>query len=308
MMLHQKNKAAKRAGKIAFFGTPDFAVWVLDALLERGIQPDLVITAPDAPKGRKLVLTPPAAKVWALSHGIPVIQPEKVKTPAFEEELRAIGGADGFDIFIVAAYGKIIPQNILDLPRRKTINVHPSLLPLLRGSSPLQSAILNDMKDTGVTIMRLDAEMDHGPILAQKKAELAEWPVDAETLGKALAKDGGHLIADLLLKYPAESGTAFPETEQDHSKATYTKKISKEDGLIDLAADARENYLRFKAYKGWPGSFFFQKSEDGAQKRVTITEAALENGAFVIQKVIPEGKKEITWKEFNTPRSPSDSR
>ncbi|HEY9481255.1 MAG TPA: methionyl-tRNA formyltransferase [Candidatus Paceibacterota bacterium] len=290
-MPHQKNK-------IAFFGTPDFAVWVLDALLKRGILPDLIVAAPDAPKGRKLVMTPPPAKVWAQAHAVPVIQPEKIRTPEFETELRNLAGADGWDLFIVAAYGKIMPENILNIPARKTINVHPSLLPLLRGSSPIQSAILADMRETGVTIMRLDALMDHGPILAQKKANLHSWPVDQETLGKLLAIEGGTMIADLLEKFPDPA--LFPETEQDHSKATLTKKITKEDGLLDLSADSYQNWLRYNAFKGWPGSYFFQDTPKGKQ-RIVISDATFENGTFVIKKVIPEGKKEIAWKEFTRP-------
>lgn len=277
--------------KIAFFGTPDLAVWVLDALKREGVIPDLVVTAPDAPKGRKLVLTPPPAKVWAEANGVPVIQPEKIKTPEFEAELRARGD---WDLFIVAAYGKIIPANILYMPERKTINVHPSLLPLLRGASPLQTAILEDMRDTGVTIMRLDEKMDHGPILAQEKASLSTWPVDQDTLGKHLAEAGGRLIARLL---PDILSGKAQETEQDHSKATYTKKIAKEDGLIDLSADGYKNYLKWNAFRGWPGTYFFAE-KDGKKIRVTVAKAAHENGAFMPERVVPEGKKEMNWEEF----------
>lgn len=273
--------------KIAFFGTPDFAVWVLDGLKERGIVPDLIVCAPDAPKGRKLVMTPPAAKVWADAHGIPTLQPTTVKGPSFEKEV-----GTGWDLFIVAAYGKIIPENILYVPKRKTINVHPSLLPLLRGSSPLQSAILADMKNTGVTIMLLDKEMDHGPILAQESLKLASWPVDTETLGKDMARAGAALISQILGSILDGSITI---KEQDHSAATFTKKITKEDGEMNLSADGYENWLRFNAFKGWPGSYFFQNGE-----RVKISGAHFENGAFVADTVIPEGKKEMTWKEFTS--------
>lgn len=282
------------SAKIAFFGTPEFATLVLDSLESRGILPDLVVCAPDAPKGRKLVMTPPHAKVWAEKRGIAVIQPTEIKSADFANHLASLcpdkGGDRRWDLFIVAAYGKIIPENILYMPARKTINVHPSMLPLLRGASPLQGAILGDMRDTGVSIMLLDKEMDHGPILAQRKAELAEWPVDVDALGRMLANMGGQAIADIL---PAIlDGSAVP-VEQDHSKATYTKKISKEDGLIDLAADGYRNYLKFKAYKGWPGSYFFK---DG--KRVIITEASYQDGRFLPVRVIPEGKAEIPWADI----------
>jgi methionyl-tRNA formyltransferase len=282
--------------RIAFFGTPDFAVWVLEALAVHNIKPNLVITAPDAPKGRKLIMTAPAAKVWATSNNIPVIQPEGVKDETFAEELARLAPADtngdrAWDLFIVAAYGFIIPERILYMPRHKTINVHPSLLPLLRGSSPVHSAILQDMRETGVSIMMLDKEMDHGPILAQKKATLETWPTDTNTLAHTLAVEGGNLIADLMPKILA--GTAAT-VEQNHSQATFTKKIHKEDGLIDLSDDARQNFLKYHAYKGWPTTYFFKEIE-GKRTRFVITEAALENGSFVIKKVIPEGRKEVVY-------------
>ncbi|MDP1625131.1 MAG: methionyl-tRNA formyltransferase [bacterium] len=291
--------------KIAFWGTPDFAVLVLAALEKRGILPDLVVCAPDAPKGRKLVVTPPPTKVWAIERGIPFIQPTEIKSAEFAQTLASLcpdkgpsannpSGDRRWDLFIVAAYGKIIPEHILYAPVRKTINVHPSMLPLLRGSSPLQSAILADMRDTGTTIMLLDKEMDHGPLLAQKQATFTEWPVDTETLGRILAQDGGDLIADIL---PYILDGSAHATEQDHSKATYTKKITKEDGLINLAEDGYDNWLKFNVYKGWPGSFFFI-DKDGKQIRVSITDAAYADGVFSPLKAVPEGKSEMAWDEF----------
>ncbi|MBI5134157.1 MAG: methionyl-tRNA formyltransferase [Candidatus Taylorbacteria bacterium] len=277
--------------RIAFFGTPDLAVWVLDALKEKGVVPDLVIAAPDAPKGRKLVLTPPPAKSWADTNKVPVLQPASLRTPEFEEELRSRGP---WDLFVVAAYGKLIPESVLYMPKRKTINVHPSLLPLLRGAAPLQSAILNDMRETGVTIMRLDEKIDHGPILAQEKSRLSSWPVDQETLGRHLSSLGGELIAKLL---PAILSGEAEEIEQDHSKATYTEKISKENGLLDLEGDGYRNFLKWNAYKGWPGTYFFIE-KNGKKTRISVTEAGFEKGGFVLKRVIPEGKKEMSGEEF----------
>lgn len=300
------DKAHNKA-KIAFFGTPEFATLVLDSLESRGILPDLVVCAPDAPKGRKLIMTPPPAKIWAEKHGIPFIQPTEIKSADFANHLASLcpdksidgNGDRRWDLFIVAAYGKIIPENILYTPVHKTINVHPSMLPNLRGASPLQGAILGDMRDTGVSIMLLDKEMDHGPILVQRKAEFAEWPVDTDTLGRMLAKMGGDAIADIL---PAILDGSIVPVEQDHAKATYTKKISKEDGIIDLAADGYKNFLKFKAHKGWPGSFFFIRkdgsNDTNAKMRVTITDAEYKNGEFKPLKAIPEGKGEISWAEF----------
>jgi methionyl-tRNA formyltransferase len=276
---------------IAFFGTPEHAVWTLDALKEKGIVPDLIIAAPDAPKGRKLIMTPPPTKLWGESNGIPVLQPEKIKTPDFEEKLRSYGT---WDLFIVASYGKIIPENILYLPQAKTINVHPSLLPLLRGPSPLQGAILADMRDTGVTVMRLDKEMDHGPILAQKKITLDAWPIDKEALGKILFKEGAYLISEIL---PNLLSGKIKEIEQDHSRATYTKKITKSEGELDLNGDGYQNFLKYNAYKDWPGTFFFD-GKNGKRSRITIAAASFENGKFIPKRVIPEGKKEMSWEEY----------
>jgi methionyl-tRNA formyltransferase len=202
--------------------------------------------------------------------------------------------ATGCDLFIVASYGKIIPQKVLDIPAHKTLNVHPSLLPYLRGATPLETAILEDIHETGVTIMRMDAQMDHGPIVAQEKVHIANWPLSAEALGRLLGAVGGILLSKIILNWV--SGKA-KEIEQDHTKATFTKKISKEDGLIDLAEDARKNYLKFHANKDWPTSYFFTDVA-GKNTRVIITEVNLIDNVFVIKKVIPEGKKEISYSDF----------
>ena len=281
--------------KIVFFGTPEFAVWTLDSLRDFGIQPDLIVTAPDKPSGRKLLLTPPPAKNWAEKHGIPVIQPVEVKSEAFRHEIESkIGGKP--TLFIVAAYGKILSKALIEQPVFGTINVHPSLLPLLRGASPLENAILSDMRDTGVTIMRIDEDLDHGPILAQETTPMNTWPVDTDTLGKILAHTGGKLIAHIL---PKIFDGSLHEMPQNHTLATFTKKIKKEDGLIDLMADGYENFLKWNAYRGWPGSYFFVE-KGGKKIRISIREAIYEDGQFIIKKVVPEGKKEITFAEFES--------
>src|SRR3990167_7392467 len=151
--------------KIAFFGTPEFSAKILEKMKQEDFKPSLVIATPDKPKGRNLVLTPPATKIWAEKNNIDVLQPTKLRDPEFLNKMKETV----WDLFVVASYGKIIPQDILDLPKYGTINVHPSLLPRLRGASPMQSAILKE-NETGMTIMLMDADMDHGPILKQKKA------------------------------------------------------------------------------------------------------------------------------------------
>lgn len=274
----------KNNSSIAFFGTPDFAVTILDELKSAGIMPTLVVTAPDKPKGRHLVLTPPPVKVWAHANNIPVLQPEKLDTD-FLQTLQE----QSWDLFIVAAYGKILKKNVLDLPKHGTLNVHPSLLPAFRGSSPIESAILAGVSETGVSIMLLDEQMDHGPVLAQETYPLGQ-DVGATELEVTLAHKGGALLASVIPGWSAGEIKAEP---QDDNKATFTKKIKKEDGLLDLATDPIANYRKHLAYQGWPRTFFMQ---DG--KRVIITEAELIDDKFEIKKVLPEGKKEMSYEDF----------
>lgn len=271
--------------RIVFFGTPRFAVTILDELKKAGIVPSLIVTAPDKPKGRGLVLTPPPVKDWALAHEVLCVQPLSLKT--MNDELDTILNSE-WDLFIVAAYGKILPQSVLDIPVHGTLNVHPSLLPKFRGASPIESQILADERTVGVSIMELDHEMDHGPILAQASITLDQWPVLARDLEELLATEGGALLAESIPPYM--SGELVP-TAQDHDLATFTKKIDKADGEIDLTADGYQNYLKYCAYDEWPGSFFFQ---DG--KRIKIVSAELRSGSFFPLRVIPEGKKEQDWK------------
>jgi methionyl-tRNA formyltransferase len=272
--------------KFAFFGTPQFAVGVLDELEGAGILPSLVVTAPDKPRGRKLVITPPEVKVWAQERNIPILQPEKLDSSFVLPD-------SSFDVFVVVAYGKIIPKNILEIPRLGALNVHPSLLPLLRGASPIQSAILTEDK-TGVSIMLIDEEMDHGPIVAQKEYACAGWPPKASELEIALAKLGGEMLLETLQKFVAGEITPTP---QDHSKTTYCKKIQKEDGLLNLEDSAEENFRKTQAFNVWPRAYFF-KEINGKKMRIIITDAATENGKFIIKKVLPEGQNETNYEEF----------
>jgi methionyl-tRNA formyltransferase len=273
---------------IAFFGTPDRAVYVLNELKAAGILPSLIITQPDRPQGRKLVLTPPPVKVWAQKEKIEVLQPDDLSDKDFMKRLK-----DGnFDTFVVVAYGKILKDEILNIPKHGSLNLHASLLPKLRGSCPIETAILQDDKNTGVSIIKMDKLMDHGPVIASKEVAPSRWPLPADDLAKELVTEGGKLFAEILPKWVSGKIDA---KEQDHEAATYTKKITKEDGLMDLSADGYTNFLKWNAYKGWPGSYFFTESN----KRVVITEADFTDGTFKIKKVIPEGKKEISWEDFS---------
>lgn len=268
----------------AFFGTDEFSIMVLDELKSQGFIPDLIVTTEDKPKGRKLLLTPPEAKVWADKENIVCLQ---LKTLRNEESFNKIKNAikKDFDLFVVASYGKIIPQNILDIPKFKTLNIHPSLLPKLRGPSPISSAILNE-NETGVSIMRLDSEMDHGPILAQEKINI-DWPPYADELEKISAKVGAQMLAKTI---PDWIKGNLKEIEQDHSFATFCEKIIKSDGEIDLNDNPEKNLRKIRAYNIWPNAFFFEIS--GKKKtRIIVKKAHIENNELILDRVIPEGDR-----------------
>lgn len=276
----------KKNPNIAFFGTPHRAVIVLETLKQSGIVPKLIITQPDRPQGRKLVITPPAVKTWAQKEKIPFLQPENLEDQTFIQTLKE----GNFDVFVVVAYGKILRQNILNIPKHGCLNLHASLLPKLRGSSPIETAILTDEKKTGVTIILMDNLMDHGPIVVEKEVELSSWPISLEELSKILLESGAELMAQTI---PLWLDGKIKPLEQNHAEATTAKKIKKEDGLIDLSDDPYKNYLKFLAFREWPTTYFFLE-KDKKKTRVIITDAMYENGLFVIKKVIPEGKKETS--------------
>ncbi len=358
------NHANSQANNFIFFGSSRLSVIVLDELSKHGIKPAAIVTIPDRPKGRKLVLTPPEVKTFGEERGIPVFQFEKLNADAVDA-IRALmtktasadaGGnnSDTIRYFLVASYGLIIPQAVLDLPFAAgsvgensvgalgTLNVHPSLLPEYRGATPMQQALLDDHADTGVSIMLLDALMDHGPIFLQEKrgadegsdddgangnadTDATRWPKRYADLEDEMARQGARMIAsniDAML-----DGTLKPK-EQDHTKATFTKKIDKADGLIganegvnlaELHAQlkgniGRKNFLKFNAYYEWPNTYFFAKTKsavsdaasesDNKPIRIKITDAAWDEsandgaGEMTVLKIIPEGQKETLWSEY----------
>ena len=248
----------------------------------------VIVTTPDKPKGRGLSLAPTVVKIWANENKIPVLDPAKLDD-AFLEQIKKYD----CEVFIVASYGKIIPEKVLDAAPKKTLNVHPSLLPKYRGATPIQSAMLDDAKDTGVTIIRLDKEMDHGPIIAQENLHFEEWPTYEETEEK-LGRVGGELMAKVL---PLWVEGKINEKEQGHASATFTKKISKEDAALDLTGNQYSNFRKIQAYHGSPGTYFF--ANKGAKKiRVKITSASFKSGKLEIERVTPEGKKEMPYRDF----------
>lgn len=269
-----------------FFGSDEFSIIVLEQLIKAGHIPSLCVTQPDKPKGRKLVLTPTPLKEFCIEKNISCITPEVLSPDEF--------GSD-YDFFVVASYGKIIGQNILDIPKHGSLNVHPSLLPQYRGSSPIETAILNDIKRTGVTIMLMDAKMDHGPILKQQEYEFATWPKTKKEVLDTLATLGGQMLAGIIKPYL--DGQIQP-AEQDHSLATFTKMIKKEDGKIELTDKDYKTYLKYLALTPWPGLFFFIQ-KDGREFRVKVESAHYDDiNGFQIDTVIPEGKSSMDFKSF----------
>ena len=278
MMISRKNNPLR----FAFFGTSHIAVYVLDALQATNQLPQCIVTQTPKPKGRGLEPKPTEVEMWARAHEIPVAYDSK----EFE--------SGEWDVAIVVDYGNFLPKELLDIPRRGFLNVHPSLLPRLRGASPMRSAILNNEKLTGVTIMLVNEGMDEGPIVAQKKIDVDPWPVGNAELEKILVPEGGKLLAQILPQWVAGEIDAH---EQNHDVATYAEKITKEDGLLDLQADAYKNLLKIRAYEGWPGTYtFFERG--GKKIRVAILDAHVENNKLVIDTVKPEGKKEMAYEEF----------
>lgn len=263
-----------------FWGTPDVASETLEILKENGYLPSLIVTSPDAKSGRGLQMKASPVAIFAEQNNIPCLKPES------QAELLQIFLSRSYDLSIVVAYGKILPEEILNIPKMGSWNIHYSLLPKYRGASPVESAILNGDTETGVSIQKMKFEMDSGPILAQEKMEILP-DEKASELRARLITLGGELLVKTLPKLIKGN---IKETPQDESQATYCKKIKKEDGLINLNDDPVENYNKFRAYAHWPRTFFFKDD-----KRIIITKARLKNNQFIIEKIIPEGGKEMDY-------------
>ena len=235
--------------KVIFMGTPDFAVGTLEALIEAGHEVACVVTKTDRPVGRKQILTPSPVKICALEHGIPVLQPARVKgNSEFCEELKKIAP----DVIVVAAYGKIIPKEILTLPRYGCLNVHASLLPKYRGAAPIQWAVINGEEKSGVTIMQMNEGLDTGDILAVR-----EVPLDPEETGGSLfdrlSKEGAGLLTETLPRL--ERGEIRPVPQPEKSPTAYARMIRKEDGRIDWTKDAVSLERLVRGMNPWPSAF-----------------------------------------------------
>lgn len=234
--------------RLVFMGTPELAAVCLDALLRA---PDMqvvgVVTQPDRPKGRDLKLTPPPVKELALRHNLPVLQPLKARDPQFIEQLAAWQPK----LIAVAAFGQILPQRILDLPKFGCLNVHTSLLPKYRGAAPIQSAILNGDAETGVTIMKMDAGLDTGAIVRVERTAISDSD-NAQTLHDRLARLGADLLVKTIPDYVAGQITPRPQPTEGVS---HCAKIKKQDGALDWQLPARVLWNRIRGFTPWPGAF-----------------------------------------------------
>ena len=283
----------KKILKIVFLGTPEFAIKPLEALINNGYQIVGVITSSDKPVGRKQILTPSPVKILAEKYRLPVYQPEnKDELLEIIEKLRP-------DLAVIAAFGMIFTKEILDIPKYGFLNIHPSLLPRWRGASPIQSTILAGDKKTGISIMLLNEKMDDGPIL--KISNLPEGQAHGsgksqisnlyyKELKEKLSELGAKLLIEIIPKWIKEK---IKPQEQDHSKATYCKKITKEDGLIDWREQAETIERGIRAFTPWPGAYAFIEG-----KRLIITQAEIKNNALKIKRVKPEGKNEMSFEDY----------
>jgi len=297
--------------KLVFCGTPDFAVPTLEAVLAAGHEVALVLTQPDRPAGRKMELQISAVKKLALKHALQVVQPEKLK---FNEDLKSQLQQIQPDAILVVAYGRIIPQWMLDLPRFGNINLHGSLLPKYRGAAPIQWAVANGETETGVTTMHLDAGLDTGDVLLEHR--LAVGP---DTMASDLFPQLSQIGADLVLATLAglEAG-AITRKPQDHTQATLAPILTREDARMDLTErTAIEAYNRWRGFYPWPGAHALFRGKRFLVHRMSVSSTnpglpagaldwstgqllagAAEGTAIILQEVQLEGKQQLTGMDF----------
>ena len=233
--------------RIAFLGTPEFAVAPLDALARAGHAIACVVAQPDRPAGRGQALREPATKAWARARGVPVLQPEKVRDGRLAGELRALAP----DLLVVVAYGRILGEDLLSLAPHGAVNVHASLLPRWRGAAPIQWAVAEGDRETGVTIMRVDAGLDTGDILLQRAIAIGDEET-AEQLAPRLAALGAEALAEAL---PLLAAGRLVPVRQDAAEATHARILEKEDGRLDFALPAARLAARVRGFTPWPGAF-----------------------------------------------------
>jgi methionyl-tRNA formyltransferase len=292
--------------RIIFLGSPDFAIPALKALAAE--YPIIaVITQPDRPAGRNGKLRPPPVKTVALDLGLPVIQPEKLRVPSVLEQLRAWSP----DLIVVAAFGQILRPELLDLPKYGSINIHGSILPRWRGAAPVQAAILAGDAETGVTIMKMDAGIDTGPLLGSCSIPIAQDET-AGTLFDKLAVIGANLLLETLPRYL--SGELVPQP-QPALGVTHAKMLKKEDGRLDFSQPASSLERRVRAMDPWPGAFFDWKGTPIKLLRARVSGEVSASpgdrvivrgypairtpqGDLILEEVQPAGKKPMDGKAF----------
>ena len=297
--------------KIVFFGSSEFSIPILEALLSSNDQVAQVVTTPDKPKGRGQKVTPSVVKSYAEKKHIPTITPNKLNQPDVLDGIKNLKP----DFLVVASYGKLVPDSLLKIPKVIPLNVHPSLIPKYRGASPIQSAILAGDKTTGLTIMEVTDRLDAGDIFGQ-----IETPIDEVENALQLSERLAHLGADLLLKVVAQfKQDKVSRTPQDDSKASYAKKIERDSGRIDWMKPASLIHNQVRAYYPWPSAYTFFRG-----KRLKILKTVLagnssdvarpgairldesrktvfletQDGLLELLQVQMEGKREMTSFEF----------
>ncbi|WP_027954147.1 methionyl-tRNA formyltransferase [Halobacillus kuroshimensis] len=294
--------------RIAFMGTPDFAVPVLDRIMKEGYEVVVAVTQPDRPKGRKRVLTPPPVKTAALNHGIPVLQPEKIKHE-YEDVL-----AYEPDLIVTAAFGQILPEALLNVPEYGCINVHASLLPEFRGGAPIHYSILEGKQETGVTIMYMVKKLDAGDMLSKVVVPIEDTD-HVGTLHDKLSAAGADLLADTLPELLA--GNITPEV-QDESKVTFAGNIKREQEWIDWDRDQQTVYNHVRGLHPWPVAYTYWNGKpmkiwwaekvSGHFSKVPGTVVKIEEDGFLVQtgdgkalKIVslqPSGKKKMDGQSF----------
>lgn len=240
--------------RVLFWGTPEFAAPALRALVGEGFNVCAVVTRPDKPVGRDRILTPPPVKLIALEEALPLFQPVSPREPDFKELLETVAP----DLSVVVAYGHILPQSIIDVPRLGTLNIHASLLPALRGAAPIQRAIREGLTETGVTIMRMVRELDAGPIILQARTPIADDETYGELRGR-LSELGALALVEALALIDLGRATDRP---QDDALATYAGKVDRETTRIDWSLDSREVSNAIRAYDPRPGAWSTHRGTD----------------------------------------------
>jgi len=290
--------------KLVFLGTPEFAVPSLERIVADGHEVLAVFTQPDRPKGRGHQVSMPPVKQAALRFGLPVFQPERVRTPEVAAQLRALAP----EAMVVVGYGQIIPQSILDIPPLGIVNVHASLLPRYRGAGPVQWAIANGEKTTGVTTMRIDAGLDTGDVLLKQEVAIGEEETAPELAAK-LAVFGAEILGKTLATLRQLTGE-----KQDTHRATYAPILKREDGHVDWSRPAREILNRIRGFQPWPGCYGFRRGQRLHIWKARPAELELKpgelsargrqlfagcgEGAIELVEVQAEGKKRMSAADF----------